>query len=135
MACDIRDREAIDACVEQILEKTGRIDILVNNGGGQFFCPASAISPKGWDAVVATNLTGTWNLTRAVADRSSTRSAAADLRWAGRSAARCRRRSATGRRGTPCPGGLPGRVPDRRPALQKMLGQELAGRWGACACE
>ncbi len=69
VACDIRERDAIDACVQQVLDHTGRIDILVNNGGGQFFCPASSISPRGWDSVVATNLTGTWNLTQAVANR------------------------------------------------------------------
>jgi len=66
--CDIRDRDAVAGMVQRVLERTGRIDVLVNNGGGQFFSPAEAISPKGFDAVVATNLTGTWNMTRAVAD-------------------------------------------------------------------
>lgn len=68
MTCDIRDRESVDAFVKQVVEQFGRIDVLVNNGGGQFFSPAEAISPKGWDAVIATNLTGTWNMTRAVHD-------------------------------------------------------------------
>jgi len=67
--CDIRDRDAVDALVEGTIERLGRIDILVNNGGGQFFSPAQFISPKGFDAVVATNLTGTWNLTQAVANK------------------------------------------------------------------
>ncbi len=66
--CDIRDRDAVAALVEGTLEHTGRIDILVNNGGGQFFAPASTISPRGWDAVIGTNLTGTWNLTQATAN-------------------------------------------------------------------
>ncbi|HHO52387.1 MAG TPA: SDR family oxidoreductase [Deltaproteobacteria bacterium] len=66
--CDIRDRGAVTSLVERVLGRVGRIDLLVNNGGGQFFAPAEAITPKGWDAVVATNLTGTWNMTRAVAD-------------------------------------------------------------------
>jgi len=65
---DIRDREAVAALVARVLQRHGRIDHLVNNGGGQFFSPAEAISGKGFDAVVATNLTGTWNMTRAVAD-------------------------------------------------------------------
>jgi citronellol/citronellal dehydrogenase len=65
---DIRDRAALDAGVRRVLETHGRIDLLVNNGGGQFFAPAEAITPNGWDAVIATNLTGTWNATRAVAD-------------------------------------------------------------------
>jgi len=67
--CDIRDREAVNAFVDRVKERHGRIDVLVNNGGGQFFSPAEAIRPKGWDAVIGTNLTGTWNITRAVADK------------------------------------------------------------------
>ena len=70
LSLDIRDREALRSTVSGIVAKHGRIDVLVNNGGGQFFSPAEAISDKGWDAVIATNLTGTWNLTRAVADTS-----------------------------------------------------------------
>lgn len=65
---DIRDRDAVSSLVERIVDRHGRLDILVNNGGGQFFSPAEAITPKGWDAVVQTNLTGTWNMTRAAAD-------------------------------------------------------------------
>lgn len=64
LACDIRDREAVRACFERVVADKGRLDILVNNGGGQFFSPAEAISGNGWDAVVQTNLTGTWNMTR-----------------------------------------------------------------------
>jgi NAD(P)-dependent dehydrogenase (short-subunit alcohol dehydrogenase family) len=66
--CDIRDRESVAGVYERILERFGRLDVLVNNGGGQFFSPAEAISPKGFDAVVATNLTGTWNMIRGAAD-------------------------------------------------------------------
>ncbi|MGC6493224.1 MAG: SDR family oxidoreductase [Myxococcota bacterium] len=65
--CDIRDREAVASLTAQVMAAHGRIDVLVNNGGGQFLAPAEAIRDKGWDAVIATNLTGTWNLTRAVA--------------------------------------------------------------------
>jgi citronellol/citronellal dehydrogenase len=66
--CDIRDRDAVASMTKRVLDRHGRIDVLVNNGGGQFFGPAEGISPKGWDAVIQTNLTGTWNMTRAVAD-------------------------------------------------------------------
>ena len=66
--CDIRDRESVTGVITRLLERHGRLDILVNNGGGQFFSPAEAITPNGWDAVVATNLTGTWNMVRAAAD-------------------------------------------------------------------
>ncbi|MCB9679736.1 MAG: SDR family oxidoreductase [Alphaproteobacteria bacterium] len=66
--CDIRDRDSVAAMVARTVERFGRLDHLVNNGGGQFFSPAEGISGKGFDAVVGTNLTGTWNVTRAVAD-------------------------------------------------------------------
>jgi citronellol/citronellal dehydrogenase len=65
---DIRNRDSVAEVVQRVVARHGRIDVLVNNGGGQFFSPAAQISDKGWDAVVATNLTGTWNVTRAVAD-------------------------------------------------------------------
>ena len=68
LTCDIRNRENVAEFVSQVMDRYGRIDVLVNNGGGQFFSPAEAISPNGWDAVIATNLTGTWNMTRAVHD-------------------------------------------------------------------
>jgi citronellol/citronellal dehydrogenase len=67
-ALDIRDRDRVDVVTREIVAKLGSLDIVVNNGGGQFFAPAETITPKGWDAVVATNLTGTWNMTRAAAD-------------------------------------------------------------------
>jgi citronellol/citronellal dehydrogenase len=56
--CDIRDEERVRATVAEALAEHGRIDALVNNAGGQFPAPLAAISAKGWDAVVRTNLTG-----------------------------------------------------------------------------
>lgn len=69
LTADIRDRDAVNDLVGGVVDQLGRIDILVNNGGGQFFSPAQFITPNGFDAVVATNLTGTWNVTQAVANR------------------------------------------------------------------
>lgn len=65
-ACNIRDTESVAAFVGQVMDTHGRIDALVNNGGGQFMSPAQFITPKGWHAVIDTNLTGTWNMTQAV---------------------------------------------------------------------
>jgi len=64
--CNIRDEESIKTCVNGIIAKHGRIDILVNNGGGQFPSPAEFINRKGWNAVLETNLTGTFFLTQEV---------------------------------------------------------------------
>src|SRR3954447_7054947 len=50
------------------LERFGRLDVLVNNAGGQYFVPAEAIEPKGWRAVTRLNLGGTAAMTRAAVD-------------------------------------------------------------------
>ena len=57
-ACDIREEETVKATIAAILKDFGRIDLLVNNAGGQFAAPLDSISAKGWDAVVRNNLTG-----------------------------------------------------------------------------
>ena len=56
--CDIRDEAVVKSTVADALAAHGRIDGLVNNAGGQYPAPLAAISAKGWDAVVRTNLTG-----------------------------------------------------------------------------
>ena len=60
---DIREPERIEALAAFIKEKSGKLDLLVNNAGGQFPSPAEGISPKGWLAVINTNLNGTWFVT------------------------------------------------------------------------
>jgi citronellol/citronellal dehydrogenase len=55
---DIRDEAGVAAAIESILGAHGRIDLLVNNAGGQYPSPAADLSLKGWEAVVRTNLTG-----------------------------------------------------------------------------
>ena len=56
--CDIREEETVKAVVASVLKEFGRLDALVNNAGGQFAAPLEAISAKGWETVVRTNLTG-----------------------------------------------------------------------------
>ncbi len=67
--CDIREPDAIAAYVDSVLERFGRIDVLVNNAGGQFPTTAEALSVKGFAAVVRNNLIGTWGMTHAVANK------------------------------------------------------------------
>ncbi len=57
-SCDIRDEEAVKATVQDIVKTRGTIHGLVNNAGGQFPAPLTAINQKGWETVVRTNLTG-----------------------------------------------------------------------------
>jgi len=58
IAFDIRDEDAVKAGVAAIVARHGAVVGLVNNAGGQFPAPLMAIGKKGFDAVVANNLTG-----------------------------------------------------------------------------
>lgn len=69
-ALDLRDLEQVDAMLDAILERHARIDLLVNNAGGQFMAPAEAVSPNGFRAVTKLNLEAPWYLTTRVAGRS-----------------------------------------------------------------
>ena len=63
----IRDPDQVDALVGETYERFGRLDVLVNNGGGQFPQPAIDFSVKGWLAVIDTNLNGTWYMMQSAA--------------------------------------------------------------------
>jgi citronellol/citronellal dehydrogenase len=69
VVADIRDEEAVGEFVDGVLERHGRIDLLVNNAGGQFLSPAEAISSKGFRTVIELNVQGTWHMTHAVATK------------------------------------------------------------------
>ena len=63
-SCDIRDEEAVKTTVAGIVSARGRIHGLVNNAGGQFPAALAGISAKGWQAVIANNLTGGFLMAR-----------------------------------------------------------------------
>lgn len=65
----IRDPDQVAELIDETWDRFGRLDVLVNNAGGQFSSPALDISPKGWAAVVETNLYGTWYMMQAAARR------------------------------------------------------------------
>ncbi|MCB1325711.1 MAG: SDR family oxidoreductase [Leptospiraceae bacterium] len=62
---NIRDEAEVDSAIAHIVREAGKLDLLVNNAGGQFPSPAAEIKRKGWDAVIETNLTGTFQVSRA----------------------------------------------------------------------
>jgi citronellol/citronellal dehydrogenase len=64
--CDIRDEDGVRTTVADILTRHGRIDALINNAGGQFSAMLADISKKGWDAIIANNLTGGFVMAREV---------------------------------------------------------------------
>src|SRR3954447_6405892 len=57
---DIREEEPVERFFDALLERHERLDVLVNNAGGQFLSPAEAISPKGFRTVTELNVQGTW---------------------------------------------------------------------------
>lgn len=67
---DVREPEQVAALADAVLERFGRVDVLVHSAGGQFLSPPEGISLKGWRAVHRLNLDAVWDLTRAVAERS-----------------------------------------------------------------
>jgi len=69
-AFDIRDEDAVKAAIKAIVADRGQIHGLVNNAGGQYPAPLLAISKKGWEAVVANNLTGGFLVAREVFNQS-----------------------------------------------------------------
>jgi len=68
-AVDIREEEPVDRLFDGLLERHGRLDVLVNNAGGQFLAPAESISAKGFRTVIDLNVQGTWLMTHAAATK------------------------------------------------------------------
>ena len=66
---DTRDLDQVDTVMATIEAQFGRLDLLINNAGGQFVSAAKDISPKGFEAVIRNNLIATWNVTKLAADR------------------------------------------------------------------
>jgi citronellol/citronellal dehydrogenase len=62
---DIREQHDASRVVETVLQRHGRLDLLVNNAGGQYFTPAEAITAKGWRAVWRLNVDGMLNMAEA----------------------------------------------------------------------
>ena len=66
IAVDVTDSQAVQAAIDAVLEKWGRIDILINNAGITRDTLVPRMSDEEWDAVINTNLRGTFLMTRAV---------------------------------------------------------------------
>jgi citronellol/citronellal dehydrogenase len=62
---DVRDPDGAARLIAGVLERHGRLDVLVNNAGGQFFSPAELIAAKGWRAVWRLNVEGMLNMSEA----------------------------------------------------------------------
>lgn len=67
--CNIRVPDEVKGFFDAVNEQLGAFDVLINNAGGQFPQPAIDFSPKGWNAVIDTNLNGTWYMMQEAARR------------------------------------------------------------------
>ncbi len=67
LGCNVAVSAEVDACVKQVIEKFGKVDIMVNNAGITKDGLLMRMSDEDWDAVLNVNLKGTFLFTRAVA--------------------------------------------------------------------
>jgi len=65
VAGDVREPGDAQRLIRTVLERHGRLDVLVNNAGGQYFSPAELIAAKGWRAVWRLNVEGMLNMAEA----------------------------------------------------------------------
>lgn len=65
VACDVRRPEQVEAVMQAIEARWGRLDVLVNSAAGNFLCPAAGLSPGGFGAVVDIDLKGTFHACKA----------------------------------------------------------------------
>jgi 3-oxoacyl-[acyl-carrier protein] reductase len=65
IACVVSSFEAAAAAVAEVMERFGRLDVVVNNAGITRDQLILRMKPEDFDAVIATNLRGVWNVCRA----------------------------------------------------------------------
>jgi 3-oxoacyl-[acyl-carrier protein] reductase len=63
---DVSDAASVTAGVDDVLARTGRIDVVVNNAGILRDRVVWKLTDDDWQAVLGVHLTGTFNMTRAV---------------------------------------------------------------------
>ena len=66
LGCDVQDPEAIGPAVASVVERFGKIDVLVNNAGITRDRSLAKMSAEEWDAVLLTNLTSVFHVTSRV---------------------------------------------------------------------
>ena len=66
LGCNVAESAEVDACVKAVIEKFGKVDIMVNNAGITKDGLLMRMSDADWDAVLNVNLKGTFLFTRAV---------------------------------------------------------------------
>ena len=67
--CDVRHPDQVEAMMDAVIARFGRIDVLVNNAAGNFISPTERLSPRAVDAVLGIVLHGTFYCTLALGKR------------------------------------------------------------------
>src|SRR5205823_931668 len=67
--CDVRQADQVEAMMNAVIERFGRIDVLVNNAAGNFISPTERLSTRAVDAVLGIVLHGTFYCTLALGKR------------------------------------------------------------------
>ncbi len=57
---NVRDRDAVQTMVDEVVDRLGGVDVLINNAAGNFYAPSADMSENGWRAVIETDLYGTF---------------------------------------------------------------------------
>ena len=65
VAADVTDAEQVRRAVPAIVERLGRVDVLVNNAGACVHRPALEVTPQEWQSVMDVNVNGVWNCAQA----------------------------------------------------------------------
>lgn len=69
LACNVADRSLVQAMIEAVVARFGRIDVLVNNAGICPFVEVMKMSPEVWQKTLDVNLTGAFHCTQLAAEK------------------------------------------------------------------
>jgi NAD(P)-dependent dehydrogenase (short-subunit alcohol dehydrogenase family) len=64
LACDVSDEQQVEATVQQVLQRFGRLDVVVNNAGLMLFKPLEQFTGADWLRILGVDLLGAFHFTR-----------------------------------------------------------------------
>lgn len=65
ITCDVTHRKSVEAAIAKVVERFGRMDVVVNNEGAVVVATVDETSDEDWSSLLAANLTGTFLVSRA----------------------------------------------------------------------